>query len=113
VNEFSTKKLLSPSRRRLLELMQQYNFCRIENIEIRDGQPVFEPPPRVIQDIKLGAENGPRPELEKDDFLLRAPIIELFEHLNKLGDGRIALIEVKFGLPFRLTVEQPVSGEGA
>jgi hypothetical protein len=55
-------------------------------------------------------DNGPRPELEKDDFLLRTPIIELFEHLNRLGDGRIAVIEVRYGLPFRLTVEQPASG---
>ena len=110
MGELVTKSSLSVRQRRLLEMMSHFNFCRIENLEIRDGQPVFEPAPRVIQDIKIGGENGPRPELEKDDFLLRTPIIELFEHLNRLGDGRIAVIEVRYGLPFRLTVEQPASG---
>ena len=109
MNEFPTKKSLSASRRQLLEVMQMYNFCRIENLEIRGGEPAFDPPPRVTRDIKIGGENGPRPELEKDDFLLRAPILELFEHLNRVGDGRIAVIEVKHGLPFRLVVEQPAS----
>lgn len=109
MSDFSTKKALSPARRQLLELMQRHNFCRIENLEVRGGEPVFEPAPRVTQEIKLGAENGPRPELEKDDFLLRAPIIELFEHLERLRHGRIAVIEVRHGLPYRLIVEQPAS----
>ena len=52
-----------------------------------------------------------RDQLAKDDFLLRAPIIELFEHLMRVGDGRIAVIEVKYGLPFRLIVEQRASGD--
>jgi hypothetical protein len=113
VHDFSTKKSLSAPRRRLLELMQQYNFCRIENLQVRDGEPVFDPPPRVAQDIKIGAENGPRPEMDKGDFLLRASVIELFEHIHRIGDGRIAVIEVRFGLPFRLTIEHPGSPEGA
>lgn len=111
MSPFSTKKALSPARRYLLELMQRYNFCRIENLEVHAGEPAFDPAPRVTQDIKLGAESGPRPELEKDDFLLREPVIELFEHLKRLGDGRIAVIEVKHGLPYRLVVEQPASGD--
>jgi hypothetical protein len=111
VSSFSTKKALSRSRRQLLELMQVYSFCRIEDLKVRGGEPVFEPAPRVTQEIKIGAENGPRPELEKDDFLLRAPIIELFEHLQRIGDGWIALVEVRHGLPFRLIVEQPATGD--
>jgi hypothetical protein len=109
VYDVSTKKSLSSSRRHLLELMQRYNFCRIENLEVRGGEPVFDPVPRITQDIKIGGENGPRPELDKDDFVLRAPVIELFEHLNHVGNGKIAVIEVKYGLPFKLTVEQTVS----
>jgi hypothetical protein len=111
--EFSTKKSLSASRTQLLELMQKYNFCRIENLQVRGGEPVFDPPPRVAQDIKIGAENGPRPEIDKGDFLLRASVIELFEHLHRIGDGRIAVIEVRYGLPFRLTIVHPGSPEGA
>jgi len=112
VSPFSTKKALSPARRQLLELMQRYNFCRIENLEVRSGAPVLDPAPSITQEIKIGADNGPRPELEKDDFLLRAPIIELFEHLDKVGDGRIAAIEVRHGLPFKLVIEHSASKGG-
>jgi len=109
VSEFSTKQALSRPRRQLLELMQRYPFCRLENLEIRIGEPVFDPAPRVRQEIKIGINNGPRPELEKDDFQLQAPVIELFEHLKRVGNGRIAALEVRHGLPFRLLVEQPAS----
>lgn len=108
MNELMTKATLSPARRRLLEMMQRLNFGRIEELEIRGGEPVFSPAPRVIQDIKLGGENGPRPELESADFVLRSQVIEFFAHLGKLGDGCVELIEVKHGLPFKLLVEQPV-----
>ena len=62
MRDFSTKKTLSPARRQLLELMQRYNFCRIENLQVRAGEPVFDPSPRITQEIKIGAEYGPRPE---------------------------------------------------
>lgn len=112
MSNFSTKKALCPARRRLLELIQRYDFCRIENLELRAGEPMFDSA-RIAREIKIGVENGPRPKLEKDDFLLRAPVIELFEHLNRLGDGRIAFIEVRHGLPFRLVVDEPPSEVGS
>jgi len=108
-----SKKSLSAPRRQLLEMMQKYNFCRIENLEIRGGEPVFDPAPRVIQDIKLGGENGPRPELVKQDFLLRTPVIELFEHLNRVGNGTVAVIEVRYGLPVKLLIEQRAPRDAA
>jgi hypothetical protein len=56
------KSSLLESHRRLVELMQQVNFGHFENLVIRNGQPVFSPPPRIIREVKLGGENGPRPE---------------------------------------------------
>jgi len=38
------KAALSPARRRLVELMQEINYGRIERLEVRDGEPVFDPP---------------------------------------------------------------------
>jgi hypothetical protein len=111
VSDFFTKKLLSPPRRQLLELMQRLSFCRIENLAVLGGEPVFDPPPRVTQDIRIGGRNGPRQELDLDDFTLPAPAIELFEHLNRIGTGKIALIDVREGHAVRLVIEQPVSEE--
>ena len=53
---------LSPARRRLLRLMQQLNFGRIEQLTIRRGEPVLEPMPRLVVEYKFAGENGPRPE---------------------------------------------------
>lgn len=33
-------------------MMQEINFGRIERLIIRDGQPVLDPAPRIIRDIK-------------------------------------------------------------
>ncbi len=101
-----TKSALSAERRRLLETMQRLNFGRIENMAVCAGEPVFDPPPRITQDIKIGGENGPRPELTRDDFTLKSQFAELFDHLSRLGEGSVAMIEVKHGLPFRLVIEQ-------
>ena len=66
MNELTTKSSLSDSHRRLVELMQRLNFGRIQNLVVRDGEPVFDPAPKVIQKVKIGGENGPRPELSCD-----------------------------------------------
>ena len=107
MTETRTKSALSAQQRRLLETMQRLNFGRIENLPVRAGEPAFDPAPRIIQEIKIGGENGPRAELARDDFALKNQFSELFDHLGRLGDGSVAMIEVKHGLPFRLVVEQP------
>ena len=56
-----SKASLSPPRRRLIELMQQINFGRIESLLVRNGEPAFDPAPVVIREVKFGGDNGPRP----------------------------------------------------
>ena len=102
-----TKAALSPARKHLIQMMQQLNFGRIEGLYVRGGEPVFDPPPHLVQLIKLGADNGPRPELEHSDFALKSQIVELFDHFKKLDNGNIATLEIQHGLPFRLTLEHP------
>ena len=87
--------------------MQRINFGRIEGLSIRRGEPVFEPAPRIIQDIKIcGGENGPMAEVARDDFALKSQVVEMFEHLSRLDEGSVAVIHVQHGLPCRLTIEQ-------
>ena len=108
MNSVTTKSSLSAPRRRLLEVMQRLNFGRIAGLKIRNGEPVFQPAPRIIQDIKIGGENGPRPELTIEDFALKSAVVELFDHLSQIGDGTVESIEVKYGMPFKLVVEHAV-----
>jgi hypothetical protein len=106
----ATKSASSTARKQLIEIMQRLAFGRIENLEVRGGEPSFAPPPRIIQDIKLGNEHAPRLELEGDDFLLKAAVIDLFEHLKRVGDGTVAVIEVRHGLPHKLEIQHPAIG---
>ncbi len=100
------KSGLTPEQQLLVREMQRVNFGRLEGLVVQDGRPRFEPRPRVVREIKFGAENGPRPEAAKADFALKAEVRELFAQLEALGDGIISSLEVKHGLPFRMTVEE-------
>lgn len=101
-----TKSSLSEPRHRLIELMQWVNYGRIEGLRVRAGQPVLDPRPRIIREIKFGGENGPRPESAKADFALKVQVRELFAQLEALGDGVVPCIEIQRGLPFRMTLEE-------
>jgi len=100
------KVSLSTRQQRFLEWMQRLNFGCILDLAVRDGQPVFDPPPRLVREVKFGGENGPRPETAKTDFALKAQVQDLFAHLEAMGDGVVQCIEVKHGLPFKMTVEE-------
>ncbi|MCX7701854.1 MAG: EF-hand domain-containing protein [Gemmataceae bacterium] len=101
-----SKHDLSARRAALLELMQTINFGRIEGLVIRNGEPVLDPPPRLVREIKFGGENGPRPELHAGNFLLKTQVVELFALLDRQGDGTIDVLEIKHGLPFRMLLAE-------
>ena len=86
--------------------MQRIGFGTIEQLVIRQGEPVLDPPPKVVRDVKFGAENGPRPESDLNDFVLKAQVRDLFAQFDVMGNGTIRCLEVKHGLPFRMQVEE-------
>lgn len=96
---------LSPSRQRLVHLMQSVNFGRLERLVVKGGDPVSDPRPRVIRLVKLSVTNGPRPEGSLDDFVLKQELIGFFEQLDLLGDGMIAVIDIRHGLPLVMEIE--------
>ena len=105
MNELTTKASLSNSQCRLVELMQELNFGRIEALHVRRGEPSFDPAPRIIQKRKIGADNGPRSEIAFENFRLKQQTLEMFDAFRELGDGKVLSIEVKHGLPFTLEIE--------
>lgn len=100
------KSTLTPQRRALLETLQHLNFGRLEDLYISGGEPVLDPPPRILREVKFGGDNGPRAEKHKADFLLKSQLVELFTFLDDFRDGCISVLEVKHGLPFRLVVAE-------
>ena len=102
----STSSGLSASRRLLLREMQRVNFGRFECVVISGGEPVVDPRPTIVREHKFGGENGPRPELASDDFLLKQQVVELFAFFDELQNGVIDVLDIKHGLPFRVIVRE-------
>lgn len=96
---------LSPAWQRLLRLFQTINFGRIEELEIRNGEPVFSPEPRVFLELKLDAADGPRPERRLDRFELRSQVERFIGQVARIKDGTVERVEVRHGLPFRMVIE--------
>ncbi|QEL20466.1 EF-hand domain-containing protein [Limnoglobus roseus] len=103
----SDKAGLSAPRRALVELVQERNFGRVEHLPVRGGEPVLDPPPRVVREVKLGGENDPRPERALANFRLKRQWVELFELFDAVGDGTVDVLEFKNGLPFKALVADP------
>ena len=106
------KSSLTESQARLVELLQELNFGRIECLGVKAGEPFIEPAPRVIQKVKMGAENGPRREISLSDFTLKHQTIEMLDVIAGIGDGRVLAIEVKNGLCFSIEVEMSLDRNG-
>jgi len=86
-------------------LFQTINFGRVEELEIRKGEPEFSPPPRVFVELKLDAADGPRPETRLDRFAVRSQVERFFTQIARLSQGTVEVIEVRHGLPFRMVIE--------
>jgi hypothetical protein len=97
----------SASRQALVRLCQDINFGQIQNLYVRHGDPVWDPAPTVLSEIKLDVEDAPRPEAELPDFKLSTEIQRLTCQLDQLKDGRIEKIEVRGGVPKRLVLTTP------
>ena len=101
---------LSASRQALVRLLQSVNFGYLEGLEVRSGEPVFNPAPTVFVEVKLDTPNEVRPEMDLMDFELGNEVIRLVEQFDELGDGNIERIDVRYGIPRRALIERPIQG---
>ena len=67
----TTKSSHSPERQDLIREMQKVGFGRFEGLVIRNREPILHPRPVIVREHKFGGENGPRPEIDAADFLLK------------------------------------------
>lgn len=108
MKSLTTKASLDGPLARLIEIMQVLNFGRIENLQVRNGHPAFEPPPHITQKLKMGGDNAPRPEAGYTDFRLKDGVVDLLQIIEHLSDGEIRSIEVRCGLPVSVEIEWPL-----
>ena len=97
------KSELSKRLQQLVELMQEINFGRIENLVVRDAEPDVAGA-RVTRDIVFGKDNEPHPTRAKTDFVLKDAHVELFRFISQRGTLTIETLIVQYGLPVRMTV---------
>jgi hypothetical protein len=78
---------LSIPRQALVRLCQTTNYGCIRNLEIRDSDPVFSPPPVVLMQVKLDTDEEALHEGDLPDFLLRDEVCRLMDWLDQLKNG--------------------------
>ena len=100
---------LSVSRQALVRLFQAINFGELLGVAIKNGDPIFQPQPTALVDVKLDADEGPRPETALADFELRDEVRRLMTRLTELQNGTIVRIEIRAGIPRRLTIERQMA----
>ena len=84
--------------------MQEIRYGRLERLEVRDCEPVFEPPPRAVRQIAFGKANGPHAAQNQNGFALKKPVAELFEVFDRERSLSIEELVINDGLPVRMTV---------
>ena len=98
---------LSTQWRDLIRRMQRLNFGHLRNLRVVDGEPELHDDFESVATYLFPGDNSPRPETDRGDFVLPAEIIEFIETLQNLYCRRIAKVEIRHGLPFKMEVEDP------
>lgn len=94
---------LSPNRRRLLELLERLRYGRIENLIVRDGEPLFDPRPRIVRRVLLGESCRSEPMRRGT---LPPKIAELFSFFDDKRHVLVRAIVVQDHLPLHLVVDE-------
>ena len=71
-------------------------------MHVRNAEPIWDPAPTILSEVKLDIEETPRPERDLADFKLSSAIRRLMRQLDHIQEGKIEKIEVREGIPRRL-----------
>ena len=99
-----TRLSLTDAQQDLLGLFQTIRFGRIHRLHVRGGQPDLAAGAPWTRTVKVLGENAPHPCTQAKDFTLRREVVEFFRLLQDVGDGQVADIQVRNGLPFSFEV---------
>lgn len=100
---------LSISATFLISTMHRVQYGRFEHLRIENTEPIFSPPPRLIQVKRIGSCE---PVIAvPDDWILKEPILDLLREFAALGNGTIERLEFRRGLPCLLEFAVPSGHE--
>jgi hypothetical protein len=87
----------------LVRVMAEYQFGRIDNLGVKNGQPAPDERLKITRYLHFGQHDAPKVPLSDDPELKRS-VWELFNEIENVLDGSIACLEFRHGLPFLLEV---------
>lgn len=82
--------------------MREHQFGRIENMTVRDGEPVFDHHLKLVRLVRLNGRSRGQKTLGADEFELKDSVRDLFAELARLENGSVIMLEFRYGLPFLL-----------
>lgn len=94
------------AERELIRLIRQTQFGCISNIKLSAGQPVFDGNTSVSIEFKLSGLEPTKEVLSEQDYLNKPQVRTLFERFRTLGNGIIECLDVRDGLPFKVTIKR-------
>lgn len=94
------------AERELIRLIRQTQFGCISNIKLSAGQPAFDSNTSVSIEFKLSGLEPTKEVLSEQDYLNRPQVRTLFERFRTLGSGTIECLDVRDGLPFKMTIKR-------
>ena len=97
-----TTRDLTIAQRWLIQIMAEYQFGRIENLRVVNGQPAPEQRMSIIRSARLGRIEGGLKVPAMDDSELKKEVWDLFDEIEQLREGYIVRLEFRHGLPFHL-----------
>ena len=103
-----TTKDITAAQVCLLRIIRECQFGRIENLPVRDGQPVFNSDVKVVRAARLGGDGPGTKLVAGDEFELKRPVRDLFDELARLGNGTVVRLEFRHGLPYLLETAAPL-----
>lgn len=106
MEDHRTRRATSAARRRLLDRCRQIQYGRITGLVLRNGEPHFAPDTRIIRTIAFNGTANSAGCAARNDFELKRAWLEAFAHFDAIGSGTIAEIDLRAGLPFRMTLEE-------
>ena len=99
---------LSAPRQGFIRRCQRMGFGKILGLAVCDCEPVFGPRTEVLLDLKLDSAETRRPEQDLGDFALCAEMVRLFDRLDAIRNGSIEQIEIRVGIPVRMSFKAAV-----
>lgn len=101
------RSVLDPVQKRIVDVVEALGFGSIRRLTIRAGKPCLEPPPHIIQTVKLDSGCEQKVPPASADPALEREFENLFNSLTTLNET-VVDIEVRHNRPFRLLIDRPL-----